>query len=153
LKDYALGEIIKIKGIRKDAERLNDHTYKQDQFIGFQGKLRRGKLDEVIIKKVIKHLSRIYNKGIVLPDGQVKPLILDYEHETNWLAWDTMLEHYGHLGTYKGEFINRVRTKGFNYQGKVKPLNLSYSSADRRQQRIDEQDARRAGDMIYQRGK
>jgi hypothetical protein len=76
LKDYQFGSEIKIKGIRKDAVQINDRVFKQVQFVGLRGGLRRGDINNVIMREVIKVLSREYHKGIVLLTGQVKPFTI-----------------------------------------------------------------------------
>lgn len=72
-KWYRFGEVTKCKGIRKDAEIIDERTFSQDRFQSFNGALEAQNTDGVIITKVHKHLNTVYKKGIVLPDGFVKP--------------------------------------------------------------------------------
>lgn len=72
-KDYIFGDAEVIKGIRKDAVRVNDSTFKQTRFEGFAGALRKNRLDEMVLSTVQKSLRREYKKGILLEDGRIKP--------------------------------------------------------------------------------
>jgi hypothetical protein len=76
LKDYQFADDVKIKGIRKNAIKINDRVFVQVQFEGIKSGLRKSNLDKVIMRKVVKVLKRNYNKGIVLPDGKVIPFTL-----------------------------------------------------------------------------
>ena len=77
-KDYIFNKTIKLKGIKHDAEKLNDGSYKQYQFQTKNTKYARGTPDGiVIVAPIIKHLSREYNKGIVDKDGVIHPYYLN----------------------------------------------------------------------------
>ena len=74
-KDYIFNGKVKLKGIKHNAEKLPDGTYRQYQFqtknIRYQNATPDG---IVILNPVIKTISRRYDKGIV--SGQtVKPLV------------------------------------------------------------------------------
>ena len=75
-KDYIMGDIERIKGVRPTAIKLYESAYKQDQFPTFKGLIRRGDISTMVIRTVIKHLTREYKKGTVMGSGEVKPLIL-----------------------------------------------------------------------------
>ncbi len=72
-KDYVVDGKPKRKGIRRDAKEIAPNTFEQEQWMTFRGLMHRGNLEEYIVKKVTKRVSRIYDKGIVTPSGRVKP--------------------------------------------------------------------------------
>ena len=74
-KDYLIGNKSRIKGIRKDAVQISLNVYRQTQFYKTRSALRLGIDDCAIVKDVTKHLRRIYDKGLVLPSGVVRPFI------------------------------------------------------------------------------
>lgn len=76
-KDYTLGSTTKIKGIRKDAEQVGEHTFRQTQFRGLKGMLNDGELDRVVIRKITKTLTRKYTKGIAPVRGRIVPFTFD----------------------------------------------------------------------------
>ena len=76
LKDYETGQKVVTKGIRSNAEKLSKGVYKQDRWPTIQGMLRSGKSAVYTVEKTIKHLSRTYEKGTVLPNGGVVPFVL-----------------------------------------------------------------------------
>ncbi|GAI96665.1 unnamed protein product, partial [marine sediment metagenome] len=126
-------------------------TYEQDMFLGLLGKLKRGKLDEVIIIKLIKHLRRVYTKGIVVDDGDIKPLIMMTFAGDNWLDYEAMLKLYGDYATYCGRYLEQ-NMRLTSYKRDSSETGASdYQPADRRQKALENLDARRRGDMIYQR--
>ncbi len=73
-KDYQRGSVLKRKGVKKNAETLDESTIRQDQFRGFKGMIQDGDLDHMEIRKVTKHLTRVYSKGEVDLQGRVHPL-------------------------------------------------------------------------------
>lgn len=77
LKDYAFHEEVHRKGMRSNAEVLTPNDVVQDQFRSFRGAVRDGDHGHMIIRRVKKHFSRDYSKGIVTPSGRVEPLHLD----------------------------------------------------------------------------
>lgn len=79
LKDYETESKIVTKGIRRNAEKLQDGVYRQDKWPSIQGMLRKGKSDVYTVEKTVKHLARTYEKGIVNKDGTVSPFILTLE--------------------------------------------------------------------------
>lgn len=76
-KDYELGDMEKIKGIRKQALKITPNTYAQTKFTGLKGLVARGDVDAPIVGLQQKTLTREYHKGTVGPDGRVSPLRLD----------------------------------------------------------------------------
>jgi len=74
-KRYKFGDKNRNKGIRSNATQIGVNTYFQEQFESFTGGLASGHTDSVIITDVIKHLTAEYNKGTVLPNGRVVPLV------------------------------------------------------------------------------
>lgn len=72
-KDYVFGSRAKTKGIRADAQMLDENTFRQIEFPGYLGELRRGLRPTYYIRYTTKRLSRKYEKGEVLPDGSVVP--------------------------------------------------------------------------------
>lgn len=86
-KDYAFGDETRKKGIRKSAERgrLEDGvfvldpegpSYRQPQFEGILGAMRRGDVNHARVTSVIKTPTGKYNKGNIGPDGWVTPFVL-----------------------------------------------------------------------------
>lgn len=76
LKDYETDSKTVTKGIRKNAEKITDDTFAQDKWPSIQGMLRSNSGDSYIVERQVKHLSRTYTKGEVLPDGSVVPMVL-----------------------------------------------------------------------------
>ena len=76
LKDYETDSKTVTKGIRKTAEKLTDDSFAQDKWPSIQGMLRSGRVDKYIVERQVKHLARTYQKGTVLPDGSVVPMLL-----------------------------------------------------------------------------
>ena len=76
-KDYVLeGDEERIKGIRKNAERIDDNTFLQEQFRNPVFCIRNGVFDGVLVDKLVKTLKRKYDKGIVTSSGYVFPFRL-----------------------------------------------------------------------------
>jgi len=64
---------LKRKGIRKDAKELAENVFEQIQFIRIKSNLLKYHINGVPMRKVVKHLKNMYDKGIILPNGKVKP--------------------------------------------------------------------------------
>lgn len=79
LKDYETDSKTVTKGIRRNAEKLSDDSFAQDKWPSIQGMLRSGCTDMYIVERQVKHLARTYEKGTVLPDGSVVPLLLSLD--------------------------------------------------------------------------
>jgi len=82
LKDYEKDSKVVIKGIRKNAVKVGEGVYRQEQWSSFKGLLHSGDINTYTVKNVIKHLSRNYTKGIVTDSGIVTPIILTEGYET-----------------------------------------------------------------------
>lgn len=76
-KDYEFGETLKIKGVRNNAVWLDEWTISQEQWTGLKGLVREGDMTAPRTRKIIKHLSRVYSKGVVSEAGVVTPHSLD----------------------------------------------------------------------------
>lgn len=79
LKDYEKDSKVVIKGIRRNAEKIGEGVYKQEQWSSFKGLLHSGDINTYTVKTVTKHLSRKYTKGIVTASGVVEPISLATE--------------------------------------------------------------------------
>ena len=75
-KDYELGDKIRIKGVRKNAEQIEDDTYRQFQSASLAGMIHTGEVSEVKWVTVDKVLKRHYEKGEIKKGGTVTPFIL-----------------------------------------------------------------------------
>ena len=75
-KDYSFGEEVKRKGVKKDAVEIAPNTFKQIQFERLRTAWRKGRVNEVVVKEVVKELKVVYQKGIVTESGRVKPFKL-----------------------------------------------------------------------------
>lgn len=79
LKDYEKDSKVVIKGIRKNAVKISEGVYQQEQWSSFKGLLHSGDINTYKVKSVTKHLTRKYTKGIVTDSGVVKPFVLTKE--------------------------------------------------------------------------
>lgn len=75
-KDYQIDDLIKIKGIKKNAVQISDNVYEQTRFYKFRSLLRKDSLNAPLTEVFTKELKRVYLKGIVGKDGFVKPFSL-----------------------------------------------------------------------------
>ena len=75
-KNYRFGEEIKRKGIRKDAKEIKPNMFEQIQFIKLRSNMLKYHLDGAGMRKVTKQLKGVYDKGVILPNGRVKPIYL-----------------------------------------------------------------------------
>jgi DNA polymerase family B len=75
-KDYIFDTKVALKGIRKNATKINDTTFEQDQFEGLKSVFKRGADDYIDIKRIRKTNKRIINKGVLGKDGWVTPLMI-----------------------------------------------------------------------------
>ncbi len=76
LKDYKLGDRVKMKGIRRNAIKIGPNTYRQDTFIGVKGMIKMEDMSKQRIRVTEKTLKRVYLKGDVSPEGIVTPFHL-----------------------------------------------------------------------------
>jgi hypothetical protein len=77
LKDYKFGKSVKIKGVRDPSDIRGDNVYGMLQFRGLKGTMREKDFGRIVITRGTKILTRKYTKGLVQPDGWVKPFELD----------------------------------------------------------------------------
>lgn len=75
-KDYQIDELVKIKGVKKDAKQISANVYEQTRFYKFRSLLRKDSLDAPLTEVFTKTLKRIYLKGVKQPDGTIKPFVL-----------------------------------------------------------------------------
>jgi hypothetical protein len=74
-KNYVFNDEVKLKGIKKNATKINDNTYLQYQFVTKNKRYLNGTPDgEVFVEPVRKIISNKYDKGTVV-DGIVHPLV------------------------------------------------------------------------------
>lgn len=84
-KDYKLDDVQRTKGVRSSAQWIEPNVVTQEKWLGPRSLLRRGDISAPIVARVVKHLKRQYNKGVVLPGGSVRPFRLPHE-SGRWLA-------------------------------------------------------------------
>ena len=78
-KDYVMDGEVRRKGVRSDALEIAPSTFVQDQWMGLSGLMRAGRVDEVVVKPITKHLSRVVKSGEVGPAGWVRPWRVERE--------------------------------------------------------------------------
>ena len=76
LKDYSFAGDIVLKGVPKKAAQVGDNSYQCETWEHLAGALRKGHYEEVQVLQTVKHLTRIYEKGTVQPDGRTAPFNL-----------------------------------------------------------------------------
>jgi len=81
LKDYIIDGIATLKGIRKNAEKVGENKYKQEQFESLKTAIRKKHLNKPHVSYIIKTLKREYKKGIVTFSGRVKPFHFSWFHD------------------------------------------------------------------------
>ncbi|GAI74871.1 unnamed protein product, partial [marine sediment metagenome] len=77
LKDYVTDTKTCIKGIKKNAIKIKDGVYQQEQWPTFKSLLKSNDANTYVVNKMVKHLSREYTKGTVKDNGQVNPFVLE----------------------------------------------------------------------------
>ena len=75
LKDYSFGVKDVVKGVTKNAVKLREGVFRQEQWPSFRGLLRSDDPNVYIVGSTVKHLTREYAKGDVMPDGVVVPFV------------------------------------------------------------------------------
>jgi hypothetical protein len=75
-KDYKIGDMEKIKGIKKSAVRVGENTFLQKIFTRTKTLMRLGILRGVVEREQKKVLKREYDKGVVSATGWVSPHVL-----------------------------------------------------------------------------
>ena len=75
-KDYTFNGKAKLKGIKENAIQISDNIFTQQQFHTKNQRYRDGTADGIVVVKTItKKLKRNYDKGNVMSDGEVRPLV------------------------------------------------------------------------------
>jgi len=87
LKDYSTETKQVVKGIRKNAVKISDGVYEQEQWPSFRGLLHNNQTDTYTVKRVRKVLARKYTKGYVRQDGSISPLVLGEADEYSPLLY------------------------------------------------------------------
>ena len=72
-KDYETENAVKLKGIPRNARLIAPGTYEFDSFCGQSTHLRKGEIDEFLLRRIVKKVARRYDKGSVNDDGRVVP--------------------------------------------------------------------------------
>lgn len=73
-KDYAFGDLIKIKGVPRSSIEIEPNVFQFEMFLSQKSHMRLGESERYITRTVRKTLSRKYDKGIVKKNGRVKPI-------------------------------------------------------------------------------
>ena len=152
LKDYIMGNKVKIKGIPKNAKKVDDNNYITHRSIGIRTGLHNKEINKVVWKRTPKHLKRLYNKGIVMSTNRVMPLIMMYGQNENWLDYEKMSEVYGEYALFKDKYLDEIMGLRYARDDDNPRAMLDYSLADRLIAKEEKRNERRAGNMIYQRG-
>lgn len=85
-KVYRFNGVEKIKGVPKSAEKVGQNVYKFMSFEKTKTRLRKGRENEIYAVERIKKLSLTYDKGKVLDDGRVIPLVVEEARQFSDLA-------------------------------------------------------------------
>jgi len=152
LKDYIMGNKVKIKGIPKKAKKTGEDDYIVYRSIGIRSGLHKKDINKVVWARTPKHLKRLYNKGIVMSTNRVMPLIMMHDFNENWLDYEKMREVYGEYALFKDRSIDELMGLKFAKDDELPAAMLDYSLADRLIMAEEKRNKRREGNMIYQRG-
>jgi len=153
VKDYVIGNVTKIKGVSKSAKKVNDNEYITYQQQGVRAALRNNRVNAMTWSRVPKKLHRIYEKGVVIHQTDVHPLIMTYSLDANWLDYERMIELYGDYASIGDKYIDAVMHFTEVYTTQAAGGDQDYRPSDKMQKIIDNIEARRRGEMIYQRRK
>lgn len=82
LKDYTFGDETKVKGVAKNAIHEGENTYIVEQWEHLSGAVHHGRIESVRVHQTKKVLRRVYEKGLVSPDGTVKPFYLENRNDS-----------------------------------------------------------------------
>ena len=152
LKDYIMDGTEKIKGISKNAEKVSDNSFFVYRSIGIKSGLHLKDINKVVWKRTLKTLTRLYNKGIVMLNSRVNPLIMMHNDNENWLDFERMREVYGEYALFKDKYLDEMMGLKYVKDDDLPAAMLDYSLADKLIAKEEKRDQRRAGNMIYQRG-
>lgn len=73
-KDYIQDDTIKLKGVPPRATKNKDGDYEYYTFLSHLSHMRMYEIDNFITRHTVKHLTRKYDKGIVLKNGRIIPI-------------------------------------------------------------------------------
>lgn len=76
LKRYTFGGDVKNKGIKKDAKLIGPNLWQVEKWRQIRSALMEGDLSHYYVDTVNIQLQGAYTKGVVLPDGTVRPILL-----------------------------------------------------------------------------
>lgn len=108
-KDYSFGDSIKIKGIKKDAEMIDESTFRQDHWLSMKGLLNSEQAFGYKRISTIKHLNRWYTKGFTTLDGYVLALpvtVIDSENFIDYADYGLLyniIDNYDQVYNEYGE--------------------------------------------------
>lgn len=85
VKDYRFGDLTKIKGVNKNAGKLDETTYAYLQSRNLKGALHEQDLNTCLWRYTEKVLKRQYTKGTVNQDRSISPLCLVWQGDVNAL--------------------------------------------------------------------
>ena len=153
VKDYKMGRVTKIKGISKTAKKIADGEFITYQQQGVRAAMRAGNVNTMTWKRVPKRLQRQYQKAVIKYGKHVYPLIMrEYDGE-NTLDVDAMLDHYGADAMYRGQWLDDLTRMVTTTDGPKLNYDDDRPAADGYQKIIENLDARRRGEMLYQQGR
>ena len=81
-KVYVFEDERKFKGLTKNAKQISENEYEDVRFWRALTLLSKGIHDKVIVEKITKNFSLQYDKGIVQPNGHVKPFTIPHDLDT-----------------------------------------------------------------------
>lgn len=89
-KDYVFGTKIKRKGVKKSSRQISENEFETEIWPHLNYFIKKGRLVGYMNYRQLKKLHRQYNKGWVIENGTVLPLILKADKEkNNWVtAWE-----------------------------------------------------------------
>jgi hypothetical protein len=153
VKDYVFGSKARHKGISKKAEKVDDVTFSQWHTERICSGLRNGDINKMVWRKVTKTLKRNYDKGVLLEDNTIEPIILCVYDGRNYYDFEAMRDKYGGdaiLGSKTIlEHMNYVHTVDTSVDNGLD----DWQPGDRLQIIADAQIERQLGMLPYQRGK
>jgi len=75
-KDYKMDERIRIKGVTRSADYLDDHTVIQEKWQRLGGQIQAGSTNDYLVGHIKKSLQRTIHSGEVSPSGWIQPYLL-----------------------------------------------------------------------------
>lgn len=77
LKDYTVGDVRHIKGVRPTDIEVRPGVFETQQVPGIRNGLWKGDAEKVVFIRLLKHLTRDYDKGTVNADRTISPFVLN----------------------------------------------------------------------------